>query len=402
MPKFPDPARSRVVLIGTSDYERADELSNLPAVRGNLSGLEAALTNTDSGVFAFASCTVVDSPDSPGSLMRRLSRAAGEAEDVLLVYYAGHGVLGWNGDLHLSVRQTDQHQVSGTAVPFDWVRHTIQDSPAAVRILILDCCFSGRAVGAMSSDSAALEQINVAGTYILTSTEANKISHAIPGERYTAFTAELIKLLASDETPSDDVLTLETLYPRLRAAMSRRGLPQPKAVLGDSSGGIILRRTPLRPETPSLPVTTIGPVAPAINVALTPNPADIAPPPVGTTQQNLPARPESIEIPQPPMSPPSNGTAPTSANDRTRIVLQLTVLIVVWIIFVSLFVFSLTGLIVTATGGSSNNVVGAAISLPILVGGTFSCALFLRKLHRSRRAARQNRASFTSQLGNNC
>jgi hypothetical protein len=396
MPKFPDPARSRVVLIGTSDYERSDELPNLPAVRANLSGLEAALTDPDSGVFTFDSCTVVDSPDSPGSLMRRLSRAAGEAEDVLLIYYAGHGVLGWNGDLHLCVRQTDQNQVSGTAVPFDWVRQTIQGGTAAVRILILDCCFSGRAVGAMSSNSAALEQIDVTGTYILTSTEANKISHAIPGERYTAFTGELIKLLTTSEPPANGALTLESLYPQLRAAMSRRGLPQPKAVLGDSSGGILLRRTVARQEpTPPQPKLTAGVVKTA-NYAGTPAPINALP-------QTPPMMQRPAISPGPYTAPPmepifaSNSPKATPVNDRRRVVLQLTAIVLIWGINGFLAIFFITGLVVTATGGSNNNITGAAIGLPFLAGSIAGCTLLLRKLHRSRKATQQNQANLASQ-----
>jgi hypothetical protein len=244
MNRYPDPQRSKVVLVGTSDYEYEKKLSRLPAIRNNLFGLEQAFTNPSTGVFDSENCTVADSPDSPKSMIQRIRRAARETEDVLVTYYAGHGLLGWGSKLYLSVRETDPDQLDGTAVPFEWVRDSIRESPADIRILILDCCFSGRAIGAMSSDSAALEQIKISGTTILTSTTANDISHSIPGERYTAFTAELIKLLA---TPTDGVLTLGSLYRPLSVAMARRGLPSPKNSIGDSSGDIILRR-PIAPQ----------------------------------------------------------------------------------------------------------------------------------------------------------
>jgi Caspase domain len=249
MNRFPDPQRSKVVLIGTSDYEYRNKLSPLPSIRNNLVGLEDAFTNSSTGVFVSENCTVADSPDSPKTMMQRLNRAAREAEDVFVAYYAGHGLLGWGSKLYLSVRETDPEQLGGTAVPFEWVRDSLRESSADIRILILDCCFSGRAIGAMSSDSAALEQIKIAGTTILTSTTANDISHSIPGERYTAFTGELITLLTR---PSDGVLTLHDLYRPLSAAMARRGLPSPKNSIGDSSGDIILRR-------PTMPMPQYAP-----------------------------------------------------------------------------------------------------------------------------------------------
>ncbi len=210
--RLPDPESSRAILIGTSDYERSDKLANLPAVRGNLSGLERALTDPELGVFKPERCTVIDSPDSARSLMGRLVRAAETAEDVLLVYYAGHGTLDRNGRLHLTVRETDPdpYRIEGTAVPFSWIREVVEDSPAQVRVMILDCCFSGQAVGAMSTDAAALDQIRVSGTYVLTSSEADSVSRA---EYPTWFSANEIARRMDYDEPNMH-LTLQTLVDR--------------------------------------------------------------------------------------------------------------------------------------------------------------------------------------------
>ncbi|WP_084211765.1 caspase, EACC1-associated type [Pseudonocardia acaciae] len=252
MIRIPVTRLSRAVLIGTSDYEHNEKFSNLPAVRGNLSGLEKVLCDPASGVFTHANCTVVDSPDSPRSFMRRLGRAAETAEDVLLLYYAGHGVLDRNGDLQLTVRETDPdlYQLEGTAVPFSWIRQTIEDSPAAIRVLILDCCFSGRAIGAMSTDSAVFQQIRISGTYIITSSEANQISRSVPGERYTAFTGELISIL-STQPPPGTTLTLDAITRMLRINLARRGLPRPMSRADDTSGDLVLRRQFTKTITPS-------------------------------------------------------------------------------------------------------------------------------------------------------
>lgn len=304
MARYPDRACSRLVLIGTSDYERSNELDNLPAVHNNLTGLEAALTDPDIGVFAAENCRVVDSPDSPQSLIRRLRQAAAEAEDVLMIYYAGHGLLGWKGALHLAVRETDPNQTAGTAVPYSWVSEALQDSPARIRILLLDCCFSGRAIGAMSGDSAALEQVDVAGSYVLTSTTANQVSHAVPGERYTAFTAELIKLLSGSANPADEPLTLEGLYRPLKAAMARRGLPSPKASVVDTGSDLILRRSQ-EASPPEAPSTTVPPSDMSSARPVTPAPdqpiSGLPMPPASSPRVSPVAQPESA----PPISAPS-------------------------------------------------------------------------------------------------
>lgn len=245
-PRFPDPARSRVVLIGTGEYERG--LDALPGVRNNLTDLVAVLTNPETGVFAPEHTKVVDNPESGKGFMRRLERAADEAEDVLLVYYAGHGLLGGPDDaLHLAVYSTEPDHPEYTAVPFAQVSRVIRNSPARTRILVLDCCFSGRAIGAMSGPQAAVRQVDVDGAYTLTATGANHLAKAPPGERNTAFTGALIALLTTgthDSTP----LTLGTLYRPLRAELARRGLPAPQCRQDNASAALALRRDPPPPE----------------------------------------------------------------------------------------------------------------------------------------------------------
>lgn len=280
MPRYPVKEKSRVILIGTSDYEHSEQLHRLPAIRNNLTALHSALTDEETGVFASDTCVVADSPDSPKSFMQRLARAAKEAEDTLLVYYAGHGVLGWNDELYLTVRESDDDQIAGTAVPFSWVRSAIQDSPAAVRIIVLDCCFSGAAIGAMSSASAALNLVKVEGTTILTSSSAKQISHSVPGEKYTAFTAELIRLLTED---AGQQLCLGDVYRPLSAAMAKRSLPKPKIVISETAGDLVLRRSVPPPpsrygpqaETNTQPVrmpVQPAPLRPPVFIPSTPEP----------------------------------------------------------------------------------------------------------------------------------
>jgi hypothetical protein len=243
---YPNRRRSRVLLIGTARYERSDQLPDLPAVRNNLYDLAEALTGLPTSTFDREYCNIVDNPDSPKTMMQHVIRASKEADHVLLIYFAGHGILGWGGQLNLTVHETDTDQVAGTAVPFEWVRQAIQESPALIRVLILDCCFSGRAIGAMSSDSAALEQIAVSGTYIITSTTATRVSHSVPGEGHTAFTHELIELLIHGAYTPEEPLTVSELYRPLTAALARRGLPTPKCSMSDVSGELILRLPTLR------------------------------------------------------------------------------------------------------------------------------------------------------------
>src|SRR6476660_3455767 len=116
-----------------------------------------------------------------------------------------------------------------TAIPIAAMKQVIAESPAKNRILILDCCFSGRAIETMTEMQSALaSQIDVAGAYTLTSAPPNSTSLAPARSVYTAFTGELIRILKAGVPGEPELLTLGTVYRILRANLAARGLPLPQ------------------------------------------------------------------------------------------------------------------------------------------------------------------------------
>jgi uncharacterized caspase-like protein len=107
-------------------------------------------------------------------------------------------------------------------------------------VLVLDCCFSGRAIEAMTDDQGVISgQLEVAGTYTLTSTTANAPSHAPAGDRYTAFTGALLRAL--DEV---DPLTLNQIYVVVDRDLATRNLPRPQRRVVNAAGDLALSRGP--------------------------------------------------------------------------------------------------------------------------------------------------------------
>ncbi|MGH3833117.1 MAG: caspase family protein [Pseudonocardiaceae bacterium] len=247
---FPDPVRSRAVLIGASHFTAAGpDLPDIPAVQANLTALRYALTSPDTGVLRPELCRVLIDPTSVDEVGTALSEQAATATDLLLVYYAGHGLVDDRGRLHLALAHTHPHRARWTAFPLELLREEIANSAAATRVLVLDCCFSGRAIEAMADDQGVISgQLEVAGTYTLTSTTANAPSHAPAGDRFTAFTGAFLRAL--DDA---DPLTLDQIFVAVDRDLVAQNLPRPQRRAVNTAGNLALSRGPAARSDTELP-----------------------------------------------------------------------------------------------------------------------------------------------------
>ncbi|MFB6709927.1 caspase domain-containing protein, partial [Streptomyces sp. NPDC056333] len=228
-----DPARSRIVLVGPAYYDDP-QLENVPVIANNISDLAQVLTNEKLGGFNPFHCIAVPSAAGVAQVGDALVRAAEEAEDLLLFYYAGHGLLGpRRRDLYLSLAATRPDQLAFTAVPFEAVRDACLQSRATSRVVILDSCYSGRAIGdTLAGDDevgeAVLGEIEVSGAYTLTSSPANRAALVLPGERHTAFTERLLAMLSAGSPAAGTMISLGDIYRHLHTRLRAEGLPLPQ------------------------------------------------------------------------------------------------------------------------------------------------------------------------------
>ncbi|MFE5098148.1 caspase domain-containing protein [Streptomyces sp. NPDC056638] len=228
-----DPARSRIVLVGPAYYEDP-QLENVPAIVNNISDLAQVLTNEKLGGFNPFHCIAVPSAAGVAQVGDVLVRAAEEAEDLLLFYYSGHGLLGpRRRELYLSLAATRHDQLAFTAVPFEAVRDACLQSRATSRVVILDSCYSGRAIGDTLAgndevDEAVLGEIEVSGAYTLTSSPANRAALVLPGERHTAFTERLLAMLSAGSPAAGTMISLGDIYRHLHTRLRAEGLPLPQ------------------------------------------------------------------------------------------------------------------------------------------------------------------------------
>ncbi|MCX5379392.1 caspase family protein [Streptomyces sp. NBC_00091] len=250
------------MLIGTATYTSRD-LGAIPHSPRNIRGLAAALTDRTVGGFAVRDVRLVDDPREPQDIMRPVAAAAEQAEDVLLVYYSGHGLLtGANSDFHLSLRGSEPDQ-PWTSLAFSYPARLVKQSRAAVKIVILDCCFSGRAhADLMSAESRLIrDQLAVTGVYSLTSAPENRLSKAPEGDTYSAFTGFLLTTMWAGVPGAGPVLGMSDLYEEVRRRMRDTDFPLPEHCDKTGAGALPLLRNRYSPPPVPQPASHTPPRA---------------------------------------------------------------------------------------------------------------------------------------------
>ncbi|HET9895366.1 MAG TPA: tetratricopeptide repeat protein [Streptosporangiaceae bacterium] len=245
----PDPGASCLVLIGASKYED-ENLPDLPAVTETINAVQGAFTDPGSGVIDEANCVPLAGQSNLGQIGRQLRAAASKAKGLLLVYYIGHGMAtGRRNDLYLALPDTAWEAPEFSALEYDKVRSAVLDSPAATKMIILDCCYSGRALADTMADPATelISQSEVKGSYVLASAPRDKVSLILPGEERTAFSGRLVDLLRDGLPGSAEFLTADAIYRQLRSQMKAEGLPEPQQRSSATAGELVLARNRAHP-----------------------------------------------------------------------------------------------------------------------------------------------------------
>lgn len=220
-------AGSRVVLMGTQQCANNSAAPPVPSVESTMDDLADVMVNR-CGADPDNIVRVLDAAD-PMRMGVAVAEAAEQATDVLLVHYVGHGFPGPDGELYLATRATDPsaNRLQHNSLRWDTIRKSLLNSRARTLVVILDCCFSGRAAERTLNAAEPVDLADVRGGYILTAGAREQLALAPKGQRHTAFTGELIRLLRDGDPESPAELRMRHVYRALNRRLRARSLPPP-------------------------------------------------------------------------------------------------------------------------------------------------------------------------------
>ncbi|MBE9207475.1 SUMF1/EgtB/PvdO family nonheme iron enzyme [Nostoc sp. LEGE 06077] len=207
------------LLIGISEYQEPT-LAPLPKAVEDVEAMRRVLENPEMG--GFDDVTVLKNPQRL-EMEREIYHlyANHQKDDLVLLYFSGHGVTVENGDFYFSTCETQKNQnklLPFTAVAATSVHRLMNESKSKRRVVILDCCFSGAfAKGLTAKDIGTIDlqqQLGGEGTAILTASTSTQYAFESDGldlSIYTQYLVEGIEKGAADKD-GDGLIAVDELH----------------------------------------------------------------------------------------------------------------------------------------------------------------------------------------------
>jgi hypothetical protein len=215
-------ARKLALIIGNSQYEDAG-LARLAAPDVDVRTLVDLLQTPGIGAFDEVIPLLNEGLATVRKAIARFFDAK-HRDDLLLLYFSGHGVRDEQGHLYLAVRDTERSVLAGTAIEASYVTTRMDRSASKRLVLVLDCCHSGAfghgakaAQGASVGTASAFEGTG-RGRVVLTATdstqyawEGEKIIGDVENSLFTHYLIEGLRTGAADRD-EDGQITIDELY----------------------------------------------------------------------------------------------------------------------------------------------------------------------------------------------
>ncbi|MGH7806767.1 MAG: caspase family protein, partial [Thermodesulfobacteriota bacterium] len=209
--------KKRALVIGINEYEDTG-FDQLKYAESDAKAIYDILVNQDIGEFVKEDVILLTGKpksDIEESLEKILNEA--KREDLVFIYFAGHGKLDKSANLCLAARNTKTDRLLATSIHLEHIRRIIDQSDCKRIVFIIDSCFSGAAgLSFRSGDVPAesFEQISGQGKVIISASQAFERARERDDIGHGIFTYNLVKGLEEGEADhdGDGYISVEELY----------------------------------------------------------------------------------------------------------------------------------------------------------------------------------------------
>jgi hypothetical protein len=246
-------SRKYALVIGNSLYEDP-ALARLSSPEADVHALAAALCDPQIGAFD----DVEELLNEPETKIRRAISTfftGKKPDDLLLLYFSGHGVLDPQGRLFLAVRDTQRQLLKATAIQASFITDDMDSCRSKRQVLILDCCHSGAfargAKGEISAVTRATFEGNGYGRVVLTASDSTQ--YALEGDNPeqeavpSLFTSFLLEGLLTGEADrgGDGWVAVDEWYDyAYEKVLSNTPNQTPKRWAYNTQGELVVARNP--------------------------------------------------------------------------------------------------------------------------------------------------------------
>ena len=209
------------LLIGVSEYQPG--LNQLAGAVKDVEAMRRVLQHPEMGDFAESEIIVMPNPqrqDMENAIEKLFDNR--KRDDLVLLYFSGHGITDDSGKLYLTNSQTRKYDngnlVKTTATPASLIHEFMENSRSQRQVIILDACFSGAfAEGMKAKDDSSVDinqQLGGKGRAVLTSSSSSQYSFEQTGEELSVYTRYIVNGIETGaaDTDNDGMISVDELH----------------------------------------------------------------------------------------------------------------------------------------------------------------------------------------------
>jgi hypothetical protein len=236
----------RAILIASSDFPADSGIERLRFPVNDVNAMETTLSGAD---FGFEVRKIIN--ENNLAVMEQLEAWISKAdyEDLVLIYFSGHGKLNRARELFLSCANTKESSLNATALKYKWIMDVVNDHSLQRVAVILDCCYAGRAIaGSRGTARGAIEeQVRTAvteghGHFFLGASGANQTAEERELDGHGRFTKQILEGLSSGDADidGDGNISAKDLSSYVKRELRRQNASQEPIEGGGYQGELIL------------------------------------------------------------------------------------------------------------------------------------------------------------------